>query len=264
MLPLGSMIPPSVRPLLWFCLAGLWLVSCATSPVLRSLKDVRDAYRPGDIAYVESLMDATTQPNRDVQAASLDRLSRYYENLSRMNPASWTLSPAQVESVTEKDSRARRERILVLKKKALESKKEEIRRHFERVFSLSTDFNVRNLCLQARSECGDEGVTPFLAKAVGDSDPACAEWALRLLRPRLGGAEFSKTIPVAKVPGLEATLDLFSKADGSIFLASLNNLLAYPARPEITQALTTYAGLCQDPTRKILVEQALKTLKGGT
>lgn len=239
----------------------LFFISCATSPVLRSLKDVRDAYRPGDWAYIESLMDASTQPNRDVQAASLDRLWRYYENLAKTDASTWPLTPAQESLVTETQSKVRRARLLELKTKGLEIKKEEVRRHFERVFALSTDFNVRNLCLLARSRCGDEGATVFITRAVSDADGACAEWALKLLRPLLKGTNSATTLPASSVLGLEATLDIFAKSEGSLFLTALGNLLIYPPRAEITQALTRYRDLCSDPDRRALVEQALSNRK---
>ncbi|MBN8216786.1 MAG: hypothetical protein J0L75_09085, partial [Spirochaetes bacterium] len=231
-------------PLLALC--ALLLGACASSPVLRSLKDVREAYRPGEWAYIDALLDATTQPNRDVQAASLERLLRYHEALVDLDPSSWPLDPAQARALRNPDRKKEQAALLAAKRQAVAERKEKIEREFERLFALSTDFNIRNLCLWARSRCGDSNVAPFLAKAILDNDPICSDLALRLLRPHLSGTF-----------ALSATFDVFARADFPVFSTALGNLLLYPPSEATRVALANYRDLTKDSAKRRLLADAL-------
>jgi hypothetical protein len=235
-----------MRRLPFLVLIALFLGACASSPVLRTLKDVREAYRPGDWAYIDSLLDASTQPNRDVQAASIDRLLRFHEALAELDPAAWPLDPSRELALRETDRKRERERILALKREAIAARMEQIERQFERLFALSTDFNVRNLCLWARSRCGGSNVAPFLARAINDNDPICSDLALKLLRPRLSG-DFA----------LGATFDVFARADFPVFSTALGNLLLYPPSETIRSALANYRDLTKDASKRRLLADAL-------
>lgn len=217
-----------LRFLILLLAGSLFFTSCASTRVIRTLKEAKGGYLRGAYNRVDALIDATSQLNRDIQAASIVSLTAYLDELLDYDFKKGKIPRETIEDTIK-----------------------QITRQFRNVYALSTDFNIKNLCLEGLARIDTQETADFLTTALSESEETSVELALKNLRPFLLDKRF-------KTEGsLAPTLAVFSKADMPVFQAAVSNLLLYPPNELTFKAMKNYQSLTQDPLRKAILEPCL-------
>ncbi len=204
------------------------LTSCASGKVIRTLKEARQGYLRNDYKRLDPLLDATSQINRDIQAAAISSLTSYLDDLLEYDFKRGKMPRETVEDLIKL-----------------------ITRQFRNLYALSTDFNIKNLCLESLARIPSQETADFLTQVLSESEETSKELALKHLRPFLSDAKYKTENSLAP------TLDVFSKSDLPVFQTALSNLLLYPPNERTYTALKNSLGLTQDPIRKALLDPCL-------
>ncbi len=247
---LRSFLLKPINFLILLTLLTPWLlVSCATDRQIRTLKEAHEAFRPNDYTVINPLLDAVVAINRDVQMSALSSLDQYVIRLLD-----------KIEWLNEQKENAKDPKLKV----SLEAESQKlsgylatIQRQLQRLFALSSDFNVKNLCLVTLARVPTQETVDFLTTALNEPDSTVIEQALKELRPFLMDAEHFNMNA-----SLQPTLSLFSKSDYPVFNVALSNLLLYPVTPIITSAFSSYRSLTTDASKSALLD-ALDLTKGN-
>ena len=124
-------------------------ISCATPASLHFHSDVKQAYERNQLRDIKLLMETSSQEgNRDLIAASVYYLGLYLRDLSN------------------------NKRRIVLKETTQEKVVLLIFEHLKKVYLISSDFNIKNLCLQAISHHNKKETIRFLLEVLkSDKEP---------------------------------------------------------------------------------------------
>jgi hypothetical protein len=223
---------------------SLLSISCASDRQIRTLKEAHEAFHGLDMSVIDPLLDASLVINRDIQMSALGSLDQYVERI--------IANQASLEEQLKKVKDAKLKINLEKENQKLSNYLAKIQRQLQRLFALSSDFNVKNLCLISLARIPSQDTVDFLTSALSDTESTTVELTLKELRPFLNDADH-----YSLSASLTPTLSLFSKSDFPLFNVALSNLCLYPPSPVISNALRSYRDLTTDKHKTALLDAHL-------